>query len=111
MATFHFTQQQPDEQLFTDIGKLNAFPDDEVVSSLIDLLLNFLVSSGSLDLQEGLASFAAAQGINVDRLKPTVKALLYFFRASIRNNATPKQVGEDLIAMGRTCIAFAIIAS
>ena len=97
MATFHFVSEEPDEQLYTDIQKINAFS-QELLSELVAVLLN--VAQGTQDLATGLGEFCSANNINEARLRPTVKALFYLFRGSMRNNATPKHVGEDLLTFG-----------
>lgn len=97
MATFHFISEQPDEQLYTDIQKINAF-NQELLLELVTILLN--VAQGKQDLSTGLGQFCSENNINEARLRPTVKALFYLFRGSMRNNATPKHIGEDLLNFG-----------
>ena len=96
-ASFHFTQDSVDEQLFTDIQKINNFQ-AELLSELVTILLN--VMQGRQDLTSSIGEFCAKHSINEARLRPTVKALVYLFRGSMRNNATPKHIGEDLLSFG-----------
>lgn len=97
MATFHFVSEQPDEQLYSDIQKINAFS-EELLAELVTILLN--VAQGTQDLASGLGQFCSENNINEARLRPTVKALFFLFKGSIRNNATPKHIGEDLLTFG-----------
>lgn len=97
MSSFHFVSEEPDEQLFTDIQKINAFS-QEMLAELVTVLLN--VAQGAQDLSTGLGQFCEEHNINEARLRPTVKALFYLFRGSMRNNATPKHIGEDLLTFG-----------
>ena len=97
MVSFNFTPTQPDEQLFTDLQKLNAFP-PEMLAEFIDVLMSHLVDG--TDLVAQIAAFSQNHSINEARLKNTVKALLFFLKGSMRANCTFKQVGEDLLNFG-----------
>eukprot|EP01094_Clydonella_sp_ATCC50884_P029307 TRINITY_DN9132_c0_g1_i1.p1 TRINITY_DN9132_c0_g1~~TRINITY_DN9132_c0_g1_i1.p1 ORF type:complete len:201 (-),score=80.93 TRINITY_DN9132_c0_g1_i1:74-676(-) len=99
MATsYHFSPAEaPDEQMFTDLQKLNAF-EEELLMDFVDVVFSFL--AGKASLADGVSAFAESNGVNEAKLKGTVKALLHFLRGGIRNNCTPKHLAEDLIALG-----------
>lgn len=96
-TAFHFSSSTPDEQLSSDIQKINALG-EEALGQFVDVLL-LQLTEGS-DLAAGVSAFAEQQGISENRLKNTVKALLYFFRESIKANSSPKQLAEDLLNFG-----------
>jgi hypothetical protein len=97
MSSFHFAAEQPDEQFYSDIQKINAF-NEELLREFVTIILNVL--QGRLELNSGIAAFCAQNKINEARLRPTVKALFYLFRGSMRNNATPRHIAEDLVQLG-----------
>lgn len=72
--SFHFTTERPDEQIFTDIQKINAF-NEEMLREFVGILLRVL--QGEADLTQEIANFSQNNGINEARLKPIVKTLIY----------------------------------
>lgn len=97
MASFRFTNETPNEQLFTDVQNLNQF-NSEQLTSFISIVLTHLISKTQAEAQ--LEEFAAANGVRVKVLQNTLRGVLYFFQQALKENMAPVHVGQDLTSLG-----------
>jgi len=96
-ATFKFTSEAPSQQLYTDVGQINALNDEQLVQ-FVGVTMKFLAQDATAaDL---LTKFSATYGVNPKALKSTVKGILYFFGEALKRNLSPAQVREDLVNLG-----------
>jgi len=102
MPTFHFTNEQPSQQIFRDFQILNSFSDNQL-EQLVDLILSYLTNdSGVSDLMELLSTFGNANAISLNSLKSISNGILNFFKGAIRANLSLTLVKEDLLNLGLT---------
>eukprot|EP00164_Ancoracysta_twista_P011344 GFYU01017468.1.p1 GENE.GFYU01017468.1~~GFYU01017468.1.p1 ORF type:complete len:198 (+),score=72.06 GFYU01017468.1:72-665(+) len=97
MASFKFTSQNVDSQLYKDIPNVNSFEDDQL-KQLVGSLLDFLAQGD--DLMEALQRFAEEHEVNGTALKNTVRGLLFFFKSAQTAQLSQTHVKEDLIQFG-----------
>ena len=98
---FHFTKENPGNQMFSDVNALNKFNEDGF-KKFIKLVIGFLLgaSDGERFLSE-LESFAEEYGASLNPIKNITKTLLTFFKMSAKQNLTPQYVQEDMENLGR----------
>jgi len=97
MASFSFTSEKPDQQLFTDVQNLNAFTDKQL-AQFVTITLMFIGQDDSA--QDRLARFSTDHGVNPKALNSTIRGVMFFFTACLKNNMAPRAVKEDLVLLG-----------
>jgi COMMD2-7/10, HN domain len=100
MPSFRFVDDQPDQQLFTDIQNLNAFNDGQL-SGFVGIVLSFLQHKAGTDPNDSLEAFATENKVNQKALKNTVRGVLFFFSEALKKNMSPAHVKEDLHNLGK----------
>jgi hypothetical protein len=93
----HFTQDEPDQQLFTDVGNLNNFTNEQF-GQFVGICLSFL--AGQSTAQDDVTTFAQQHGVKEKALNNIIKGILSFFAAALQKNMSPAHVEEDLTALG-----------
>jgi len=95
---FKYTQEQPDQQSFTNFQNLSNF-NEEQLAQFVDILMGILTGQGS-EAIENIEAFAGEHSINVNALKNIVNSVVLFFKGAIRRNLTPLNVRDDLVNFG-----------
>jgi hypothetical protein len=95
--SFHFTSDEVDAQLFSDVQLLNNFDADQT-EEFTSVCLAFL--RGAADAEDGVTSFAVTHKVKGRVLRGIIKGILSFFARALQRNLTPEQVIEDLQALG-----------
>lgn len=103
MSSFHFTDaEQPEQQLFTDVGKLNGFSAEQL-SEFVSIVLSFLHGGGAgggADANEALEAFSEEHGVNLKALRGIIRGVLFFFAEALKKNLSPAHIKEDLVKLG-----------
>lgn len=97
--SFHFSPNQPEQQIFSDVQALNSFNDTQFVQ-FIEIVLSLFTSQSSGDTMDRIATFAGENGINVNGLKGIMRSLLVVCRGALKANLNPGYFKEDLISLG-----------
>eukprot|EP00128_Syssomonas_multiformis_P016179 Colp12_sorted_trinity150504_noHs@13180 len=100
MSSFHFTKDQPDDQLYADISALNSFG-AEPFGDFMNIVYNFLAQpQQSKNLLVELEQFSGKHGASLAGLKNVLRGILSFFKGALKGSLTPAFLQEDLSRLG-----------
>jgi len=97
MPGFKFTDEIPSEQTYSDIQTLGQFNEDQL-KELTEIVLTYLKQK--TDLMSNLNTFAQKFSIQIPALKSTVRGVVYFFKAALKQNLSPQYLRDDLVTFG-----------
>jgi len=99
MATkkFFFTNESPQQSLFTDVQVLNGFNVSQL-NEFVIVLFQFLAQDPSAT--ELLKKFSDTHGVNMKILNSSMKGVLYFFGEALKKNMGSDNVKADLMSFG-----------
>eukprot|EP00029_Vermamoeba_vermiformis_P014147 TRINITY_DN9279_c0_g1_i1.p1 TRINITY_DN9279_c0_g1~~TRINITY_DN9279_c0_g1_i1.p1 ORF type:complete len:207 (+),score=61.52 TRINITY_DN9279_c0_g1_i1:24-623(+) len=98
MTTLRFNNN-PDQQILTDLKSLNALGEDNA-NQLIQIVAEFLINQQASQLLQDVNQFAQTAQAPLQTVKNISRAVLMFFKGALRNNMSHVHVKEDLESIG-----------
>eukprot|EP00040_Diaphanoeca_grandis_P039568 m.259439 g.259439 ORF g.259439 m.259439 type:complete len:200 (-) comp38064_c0_seq1:37-636(-) len=94
------TKEKPTEEQLADIPGTGQF-DDGMFKEFTGLLLTFLTRQNQANrMLQAIETFGDENGINPKALQSITRTWMSFFRSAQKNNATPKDLRDDLMTLG-----------